>query len=194
MLEKWLLEPFFDALVPGCFIRIGLQIPGKYGDCSTLYRAAEVVGVQELTERPYNFAGKRTTKYLRLEFGDTRETYPMISISNGTFEELELLSWQQIRHISGNHMVTAAQVRDKSEALTQASNYHYSEADITRKVQEELSHKAAGGSATLTTRQKLLAQHGGLGAGAGGAAPSDLVAKPMKFQRNVFGQAIIEQG
>ena len=89
-------------------------------------------------------------------------------------------------------MITLDQVRAKSAAIAHASNYNYSEADITRKVQEELTQKARGGSAALTTRQKLLAQHGG--SAAGGAAPTDLVAKPMKFQRNVFGQAIIEQG
>ena len=43
VLEKWLLEPFFAALVPGCFVRIGLQIPGQRADggTSTLYRAAK---------------------------------------------------------------------------------------------------------------------------------------------------------
>jgi len=192
-LEKWLLEPFFKPLVPGCFIRIGLQIGVPGGSMATLYRVAEVVAVQDRLEHPYTFAGQLTCHYLLLDFGDSREAYPMASISNGSFEELELVSWQQVRRVAGLPMVTAEQVRTKSEALQHAHNYQYSEAEITRKVQQTLSQKAAqkGGSATLTTRQKLLAQHGG--AAVGGAAPSDLVAKPMKFQRNVFGQAIIEQ-
>ena len=72
VLEKWLLEPFFETLVPGCFIRIGLQIPGEHGT-STLYRVAEVLDVKEQPERPYPFAGRSTSKYLRLEFGDSQE-------------------------------------------------------------------------------------------------------------------------
>lgn len=185
--------------MPGCLVRIGLQIADQRADgaISTLYRAAEVLEARDLHDNlhpPYQFAGKITRIHLRLEFGDTQQWYPMISISNGAFDELELLSWQQVREVSEKHMITMAQVKAKSEALQQAENYHYSEADITKKVQAELSQKAAlrGGSAMLTTRQKLLAQHGG--SAAGGAAPSDLVAKPLKFQRNVFGQAIIEQG
>ena len=46
----------------------------------------------------------------------------------------------------------------------------------------------------LTTRQKLAAAHvaGRRDASAGGAHPADLAAKPLRFQRNVFGQAIVQ--
>jgi RNA polymerase-associated protein RTF1 len=39
-LEKWLLEPFFDKVVPGCYVRIGI---GQQGS-RPLYRVAEVRG------------------------------------------------------------------------------------------------------------------------------------------------------
>ena len=192
VLEKWLLEPFFAALVPGCFVRIGRQIPGQRADggTSTLYRAAEVVEVKDMADAAhgsYSFAGKQTRKYLHLEFGCQRSWYPMASISNGAFEELELLSWHMVREVAKLPMVTVVQILDRRAAITSAENYHYSEAEITRKVQQELSQKA---QPMLTTRQKLLAQHGG--GSSGGAAPSDLVAKPHKLRHNVFGQAIIE--
>ena len=111
----------------------------------------------------------------------------MASISNGAFEELELLSWHMVREVAKLPMVTVVQILDRRAAITSAENYHYSEAEITRKVQQELSQNA---QPMLTTRQKLLAQHGG--GSSGGAAPSDLVAKPHKLRHNVFGQAIIE--
>eukprot|EP00967_Tisochrysis_lutea_P006933 scaffold8288_cov30-Tisochrysis_lutea.AAC.3 len=37
-LEKWLLEPFFDRVVPGCYVRIGIGDQGG----RPLYRVAEV--------------------------------------------------------------------------------------------------------------------------------------------------------
>ena len=78
VLEKWLLEPFFAALVPGCLVRIGLQIADQRADgaISTLYRAAEVLEARDLHDNlhpPYQFAGKITRIHLRLEFGDTQQ-------------------------------------------------------------------------------------------------------------------------
>lgn len=75
VLEKWLLEPFFADLLPGCFVRIGLQIPSTSGPgpSTTLYRAAEVLEVKDLhdiSHPPYPFAGKTTSKHLRLVFGE----------------------------------------------------------------------------------------------------------------------------
>lgn len=61
---------------------------------------------------------------------------------------------------------------------------------MTKKIQEERKQaQQQGKPKTLTTRQKLLAQH----SSSMGGAPSDLVAKPMKFQRNVLGQAIVAE-
>jgi len=40
-IEKWLLEPFFDRVVPGCYVRIGI---GQQNGRPT-YRVAEVRGL-----------------------------------------------------------------------------------------------------------------------------------------------------
>jgi hypothetical protein len=61
-------------------------------------------------------------------------------------------------------------------------------AQVTRRIEEERKAAAqAGKPAALTTRQKLMQQHQG-DAGAGGLGG---VARPMKFQRNVLGQAVV---
>ena len=42
MLEKWITEPFFEATLIGCLVRISVTLDNKHG-----YVAAEVTGVEE---------------------------------------------------------------------------------------------------------------------------------------------------
>ena len=95
----------------------------------------------------------------------------------------------QVREAAGLPPITQMQTEAKRQALHQAANYQYSEEDVRRKVQQELQQKEP---AKLTTRQKLLAQHGG---GLGGRQPgarADLAA-PRKLQRNAWGQAVASE-
>ena len=182
MLEKWLLEPFFEQVVRGCIVRIGV------GD---LYRAAEVVGMQEEAENTefpaYMLGTRRTTKRLQLEFGESRQWYSMASISNQPFEELELRSWQQVLEVSSKPLLTNNQIDAKCEEINAANNHQYSEAEVSKRIEEERKAAASMGKPTaLTTRQKMQQQHEQK-QDSGNAA-----ARPMKFQRNVLGQAIVE--
>ena len=248
LLEKWLLEPFFSRVVRGCVVRIGLDAgSADSGGGGTLYRAAEVVGVEEFAEHPYMLGARRTCKRLQLHFGETRQWYPMSSVSNQPFDELELMSWQQVRtpvssrnllakppdppptlpprlaprslrrslpalrplhpspvpsrpctphlcpqvlEVADEKLITIAQVQAKSQALQEATNYSYSEADVSKRIEEEKKQAAQQGKPTaLTTRQKLAAAHGSSGGAEGG--PS--VSRPKKFERNVLGQAIVAE-
>ena len=121
VLETWVLEPFFDGLVRRCLVRIGLQIPAVDGAPSTLYRVAEVVDVQEDAAHPYMIGPRRTTKYFLLNFGEAEQRYPMSSISNGAFEELELRSWQQVAEVAGLSPVSAEQVRARARRPRRAA-------------------------------------------------------------------------
>ena len=180
MLEKWLLEPFFASLVRGCLVRIGLQANVGEGSSSTIYRVAEVVGVKDHPDHPYNLGGRQTCTLLHLQFGESKQWYPMASISNQPFEELELRSWQQVLEVSEVRPVSGSQLRSKIKALQEVSS---SQASDSKSVSSAAGSAGGGGGggggevarkgtgAALTTRQKLLAQH------AGGTAPSDLVAK-----------------
>lgn len=71
ILEKWLLEPFFAKAVRGCVVRIGLQ--GDTAGGGTLYRVAEVVGVEEFADHPYTLGSRKTVKRLQLEFGESKQ-------------------------------------------------------------------------------------------------------------------------
>ena len=184
-LETWQLEPFFDETVCNCVVRIGLG----QAEAGGLYRLAEIVGVGEFADQPYTLGGRRSTKRLQLDFGECRRYFPMTSVSNQPFDALEMTSFQQVREAAGQPPISQRQIDAKVAAIERASNYQYSEEDVRRKVQQELQHKAQRGE--LTTRQKMMAQHGGgaLGGAQSGARASELAA-PRKFQRDVFGRSV----
>ena len=71
-------------------------------------------------------------------------------------------------------------------ALQQAANYQYSEQEVSRKVQQE---RASAVAPVLTTRQKLAMQHS---AQVDARTDANQVSRPVKFQRNVLGQAVFE--
>ena len=92
--------------------------------------------------------------------------------------------------VADEKLITIAQVQAKSQALQEATNYSYSEADVSKRIEEEKKQAAQQGKPTaLTTRQKLAAAHGSSGGAEGG--PS--VSRPKKFERNVLGQAIVAE-
>lgn len=142
----------------------------------------------ENTEFPaYMLGTRRTTKRLQLEFGESRQWYSMASISNQPFEELELRSWQQVLEVSSKPLLTNNQIDAKCEEINAANNHQYSEAEVSKRIEEERKAAASMGKPTaLTTRQKMQQQHEQK-QDSGNAA-----ARPMKFQRNVLGQAIVE--
>ena len=96
----------------------------------------------------------------------------------------------QIRDIFGKPQLSTTQLHAKQRAIQGASSYQYTEAEVARKIEEEQKQASAAGKApVLTTRQKLMAQQG-FGSK---AAPADLVARPLKMERNVLGQVIRSQ-
>ena len=88
LLEKWHVEPFFRDVARGCFVRIGLQGGDPYSP--PLYRVGEVLGLKEFEDHPYILGGRRTCKRFLLDFGESQQWYPMSSVSNQPFDELEL--------------------------------------------------------------------------------------------------------
>ena len=177
LLETYLLEPFFERVVRGCLVRIGLQ--GSSASGEPLYRVAEVVGVEDSPDQPpYMLADKRTTKRLRLRFGESTQPYPMSSVSNQPFLEIELRAWQQVLEAFRATPISASQVKAKCSQLQEASHYSYSEADVARRI-EEVSKQAeqSGKPVARTARQKLRADVE--------------VAAMKKFKRDGFGKAIV---
>jgi len=182
-LEVWAHEPFLERLVLGALVRVTVGQPG-----GGLYRAALVCGVDE-TETAYALGTRRTSKRLRLDFGEATITYPMAVVSNGAFEPLELYAYDQVLQATGRAPFTRDQMERKAAALKKAvgTGYQYSEQEVQQMVQRQVQAHAAGGTgAPLTARQKLLARSGGAGA-------SDEVVRPKKMARDRFGNAVVKE-
>jgi hypothetical protein len=85
-LEKIVHEAYFDKVVPGLFVRIGI---GASSDGKPTYRMAEISNSQD-GEKIYNLGKKATTKLLELKIGSdrTRKVYSMETISNHSLTEV----------------------------------------------------------------------------------------------------------
>jgi len=202
-LEMWQVEPFFESMAKGCLVRIGIEHDG-----SKLYRAALVAGVAQGCE-PYSLAGRKCCKKLQLDFGEAREgsemrrecprlqldfgeatlPYPMTVVSNGEFEAVELRAFEQVLEARGRSPFSGARLAEKAAELRRAvagERKSYSEAEVTRMVNQNSQNKAAGAAPQLTARQKL-AQRAGVGSG------HVAVARPMQMQYDRFGRAIVQE-
>lgn len=65
-LEKWHLEPYFEQVVPGCFIRVPMTDDGE----ERLYKIFQIESVLEDLDKPfYKFGGRNNSayKYVRVE-------------------------------------------------------------------------------------------------------------------------------
>jgi RNA polymerase-associated protein RTF1 len=98
-LEKWCHEPFFDELVEGCFVRIGIGTNNE--SSQTVYRCAEIVQVEE--RQPYTFGETKTRKALKLRHGEQERNFRMEYVSNSKIEPSEvctqLLVNQTLSHL-----------------------------------------------------------------------------------------------
>ena len=111
-------------------------------------------------------------------------------MSNGPFDQLELRSWQQVLEVCGKPLPTSNQLKAKHEQLKKAQNYQYSEAEVTKGIEEKRKASAAEGRVPAqTTRQKMMEKH----AGAGGAGGMGGIARPKKFERDVLGRAFVAE-
>jgi hypothetical protein len=93
-IERWLNEPFFETVLPGCFVRVGI---GQHDQCP-IYRVAEVTGVKE-GFRLYTIEKKQTTKRLELRIGASKRYFEISYISNTDFDISELNKYQRILQV-----------------------------------------------------------------------------------------------
>ena len=93
-IERWLNEPFFETVLPGCFVRVGI---GQHEQCP-IYRVAEVTGVKE-GFRLYTIEKKQTTKRLELRIGASKRYFEISYISNTDFDISELNKYQRILQV-----------------------------------------------------------------------------------------------
>ncbi|KAL1834205.1 hypothetical protein ACET3Z_003856 [Daucus carota] len=124
-LARWHMEPFFDDLIVGCFVRVGI---GRWGNAS-MYRLCVVKNVDSSNpEEQYKLENMITHKFLNVVWGNensaTRWQMAMISDSPPTKEEFD--QWVKEVQRSGGWMPSKQDLLDKKDAIQKTSTHVYS--------------------------------------------------------------------
>ncbi|KAG9444385.1 hypothetical protein H6P81_015725 [Aristolochia fimbriata] len=139
-LAKWFMEPFFEELIVGCFVRVGI---GMSRNRESIYRLCMVRNVDASEpDRQYKLENRITHKYLNCVWGNessaARWQMARVSDSPPTLKEFE--EWAREVERSGARMVPRQDVLEKKEAIQKiASTYVYSAETVKQMVQEKKS-------------------------------------------------------
>ncbi|RYR02086.1 hypothetical protein HN51_039500 [Arachis hypogaea] len=135
-LVKWLNEPFFEELIVGCFVRIGI---GK-SESGAVYRLCMVQSVDGGDpNRHYKVENRITHKYLVCVWGSesSAKRFQMAVVSDSSPLEKEFRQWVREIERSCSHMPSKASVLDKREAIRRTNNYVYSAATVKQMLEEK---------------------------------------------------------
>ncbi|KAK1411279.1 hypothetical protein QVD17_37826 [Tagetes erecta] len=137
-LAKWFMEPFFEELIVGCFVRVGI---GK-SKSGPIYRLCIVKNVDAADpDRQYKLENKMTHKYLNVVWGNessaARWQMAMISDSPPIKEEFDQLLREVDRH--DGRMPSKQEVLEKREAIEKTNTFVYSAETVKQMLQEKKS-------------------------------------------------------
>ncbi|KAL5984427.1 Protein RTF1 [Asimina triloba] len=138
-LAKWFMEPFFEELIVGCFVRVGI---GMSRDKVSIYRLCMVRNVDASEpDRQYKLEGRTTHKYLNLVWGSESSAarWQMARISDSVPTEKEFNEWVREVDRSGGRMPTRQDILDKKEAIKKTNEFVYSAATVKQMLQEKKS-------------------------------------------------------
>lgn len=158
-LARWCNEPFFDAAVLECFVRLFI---GEDEKGEKVYRLCEIVDIK-VDKKTYKFPVTdkneqpvSTNKTLRLKFGNNVRDFPMYLVSDAPPTELDVQKYittqrnNRAEALSKRH---AAKLRRTQDHLV--STYTYTTEDIERNL---LQRKKQGkSSANLGSEQTKVA-------------------------------------
>ncbi|KAI3466654.1 hypothetical protein Pfo_023317 [Paulownia fortunei] len=138
-LVKWYMEPFFNELIAGCFVRVGI---GKAMCGRPIYRLCTVRNVDATNpHRPYRFDNKTTRKYLNLVWGNessaARWQMAVISDAPPVKEEFDQLVKEVEKN--GGLMPTKQEVLEKMEAIKKTDSFVYTAATVKQMLEEKKS-------------------------------------------------------
>ncbi|XP_068643033.1 protein RTF1 homolog [Aristolochia californica] len=137
-LAKWFMEPFFEELFVGCFVRVGI---GMSRNRESIYRLCMVRNVDASEpDRQYKLENRTTHKYLNCVWGNessaARWQMARVSDSPPTLKEFE--EWVREVERSGARMVPRHYVLEKKDAIQKIANtYVYSAETVKQMVQEK---------------------------------------------------------
>ncbi|KAJ7946956.1 RNA polymerase-associated protein RTF1 like [Quillaja saponaria] len=137
-LAKWLMEPFFEDLIVGCFVRVGIG-RSKSGP---IYRLCIVRNVDTTEpDRQYKLESKMTHKYLNVVWGNESSAarWQMAMVSDSAPLEDEFKQWVKEVERSGGRMPSKQEVLEKKQAIQKINTYVYSAATVKQMLQEKKS-------------------------------------------------------
>jgi RNA polymerase-associated protein RTF1 len=137
-LAKWLMEPFFEELIVGCFVRVGIG-RSKTGP---VYRLCMVKNVDTSDpNRLYKLDNKTTYKYLNVVWGNETSAarWQMAMVSDSPPLEEEFKQWVKEVERSGGRMLMKLDVLEKKQALQKINNFVYSAATVKQMLEEKKS-------------------------------------------------------
>ncbi|KFK26330.1 rna polymerase-associated protein rtf1 [Arabis alpina] len=137
-LAKWLMEPFFEELIVGCFVRVGIG-RSKSGP---VYRLCMVKNVDANDpDKTYKLENKTTHKYLNVIWGNENSSarWQMAMISDGNPLEEEYRQWIREVDRTNGRMPTKQDISDKKEAIKRINSFVYSAETVKQMLQEKKS-------------------------------------------------------
>ncbi|XP_057438469.1 protein RTF1 homolog [Lotus japonicus] len=137
-LAKWFMEPFFEELIVGCFVRVGIG-RSKSGP---IYRLCMVKNVDASDpDRLYKFENRSTYKYLNVVWGNETSAarWQMAMVSDSAPHEEEFKQWVKEVERSGGHMLMKKDVLEKKQDIQKINSFVYSAATVKQMLQEKKS-------------------------------------------------------
>lgn len=138
-LGKWLMEPFFEELIVGCFVRVGI---GMSKSRQPIYRLCIIRNVDASDpDRQYKLENKMTYKYLNVVWGNESSAarWQMAMVSDSPPLEEEFNQWVREVERSGGRMPSKQDVLEKKEAIKKINTFVYSAATVKQMLQEKKS-------------------------------------------------------
>ncbi|XP_027186810.1 protein RTF1 homolog [Cicer arietinum] len=137
-LVKWLNEPFFEELMVGCFVRIGI---GK-SEKGPIYRLCMVQRVDcGDPKKHYKVENRVTHKYLICVWGSENSAakFQVAVASDSSPLEKEFKQWLREVERTCSHMPSKQNVLEKKEAIRRTNTYVYSAATVKQMLEEKKS-------------------------------------------------------
>eukprot|EP00054_Salpingoeca_dolichothecata_P027526 m.202541 g.202541 ORF g.202541 m.202541 type:complete len:924 (-) comp25984_c1_seq9:87-2858(-) len=130
-LAGWCHEPFFESVVVGCYVRVGI---GQGNDSRNTYRMVQIVKVKE--GKPYTVDNVRTNKYLVLKQGSAEKLFRISFVSNQTWTQAEYSKWCGTV-VESQSAPTRASIVAKRSEIDGVKNFVYEAKHVRQLVEQK---------------------------------------------------------
>ncbi|KNA23896.1 hypothetical protein SOVF_021030 [Spinacia oleracea] len=140
-LGKWFMEPFFEELIVGCFVRVGIGMK----DSRNIYRLCMVQNIDASDpNKKYVLEKKTTHKYLNCVWGSDRSAarWQMARVSDSPPTLEEFNEWRREVDRTSGRMPRSKEVLEKQEAIDKINNFVYSAETVKQMLHEKKSVSA----------------------------------------------------